>query len=92
MLFDDLAMIAYQVDDAVGGLLVSNEEKTLAGVSSPSNVVLGNLSVLLSPLVGGEDISLDGLGAEEEESLASNQVPVTMVVSVCCSRISPVVI
>lgn len=85
-------MIAYQVDDAVGGLLVTNEKKTLAGVGSPGDVVLGNLSVLLSPLVGGEDISLDGLGAEEEESLAGNQVPVTMAVSVCCSRISKVVI
>lgn len=84
--------IAYQVDDAVGSLLVTNEKKTLAGVGSPGNVVLGNLSVLLSPLVGGEDISLDRLGAEEEESLAGNQVPVTMVVSVCCSRISQVVI
>lgn len=90
--FDHLAMFAYQVDDAVGGLLVTNEQKTLAGVSSPGNVVLGNLSVLLSPLVGGEDISLDGLGAEEEEGLAGNQVPVAMVVSICCSRISPVVI
>jgi hypothetical protein len=81
-------MIAYQVDDAVGGLLVTNEQKTLTSVSSPGNVVLGNLNVLLSSLVGGKDISLDGLGAEEEESLAGNQVPVKMAVSICCSRIS----
>lgn len=82
-------MTAYQVDDAVGGLLVTNEKKTLTSVSSPGNVVLGNLNVLLGPLVGGEDISLDGLGAEVEESLAGNQVPVMMiVVSVCCSRVS----
>lgn len=90
--FENLAMIAYQVDDAVGSLLVTNEKKTLAGVSSPGNVVLGNLSVLLSPFVGGEDISLDGLGAEEEESLAGNQVPMTMLVSLYCSRISQVAI
>lgn len=81
-------MTAYQVDDAVGGLLVTNEKKTFTSVSSPGNVVLGNLNVLLGPLVGGEDISLDGLGAEVEESLAGNQVPVMMVVSVCCSRVS----
>lgn len=86
--FNDLAIFAYQVDDAVGALLVTNEKKTLASVSSPGNVVLGNLNVLLSPLVGGEDISLDRLGAEVEEGLAGNQVPVMTAVSVCCSRIS----
>lgn len=81
-------MIAYQVDNAVGGLLVTNEKKTLTGVSSPGNVVVGNLNVLLSPLVGSEDISLDGLGAEVEEGLAGNQVPETIVVSFHGSRIS----
>lgn len=60
----------------MGGLLVTNEQKTLSGVGSPGNVVLGNLDVLLSLLVGGEEISLDGIGAEEEESLAGDEVPV----------------
>lgn len=68
---------AYQVDDAMGGLLVANEQKTLAGVGGPSDVVLGNLDVLLSLLVGGENFSLDGIGAEEEESLAGDEVPVS---------------
>lgn len=69
-------MDAYQVDDAMGGLLVTNEQKTLAGVGGPGNVVLGNLDVLLSLLVGGENLSLDGIGAEEEEGLAGDEVPV----------------
>jgi hypothetical protein len=70
-------MLAYQVDDASGGLLVTNEKKTLAGVGSPGNVVLGNFDVLLSPLVGSEKVRLDGLGAaEEEKCLASDEVPV----------------
>lgn len=42
---------AYQVDDAGGGLLVTNEEKTLAGLGSPGDVALSSLGRLLSLLV-----------------------------------------
>jgi hypothetical protein len=38
--------------------------------------VLGNLDVLLGLLVGGENLGLDGLVAEEEEGLAGDEVPV----------------
>jgi hypothetical protein len=65
----------YEVDDARGGGLVTDEEKTLAGLSSPSNVGLGNLSRLLSLLVGRQSLGLNGLGAEPEELLAGNDVP-----------------
>lgn len=70
------AAATYQVDDAMGGLLVADEQKTLASVGSPGDVVLGNLDVLLGLLVGGENLGLDGLVAEEEEGLAGDEVPV----------------
>jgi hypothetical protein len=65
----------YQVDDAGRGLLVTNEEKTLAGLGSPSNVALGNVSRLLGALVAGESLGLERVSAEEEELLAGDQVP-----------------
>ncbi|TFB06544.1 hypothetical protein CCMA1212_000803 [Trichoderma ghanense] len=73
---DSKATATYQVDDAMGGLLITNEQKTLASVRSPGDVVLGNLDVLLGLLVGGEDLGLNGLVAEEEEGLAGDEVPV----------------
>lgn len=66
---------AYQVDDTRGSLLVAGEEKTLAGVSSPGNVVESSLGVLLALLVSIKSLSLQGLVAKKEEFLAGNQVP-----------------
>lgn len=56
-------------------LLVTTEEETLAGVGSPGNVVDGSLSVLLALLVGVESLGLESLRTEEEEVLATEQVP-----------------
>lgn len=64
-----------QVDDVVGGLLVTGEEETLAGVSSPGDVVEGALGGLLGLLVSLEGLGLDGVRAEEEELFATEQVP-----------------
>lgn len=66
---------SYQVDDAVGGLLVADEEKAQSGVGSPGNVVVSRLGRLLGLLVVGQRLGLDGVGAEEEELLAGDQVP-----------------
>lgn len=59
----------------MGGLLVSREEKTLASVSSPGDVLKGALSRLLGLFVRVESLSLDGLRAEEEVLFATKQVP-----------------
>lgn len=61
------------------GLLVTSEQETLAGVSSPGNVVQSALSGLLGLLVSLESLSLEGIVAEEEELLASDQVPESLV-------------
>ena len=66
---------AYQVDDTRGSLLVAGEEKALAGMSSPGDVVESSLGVLLALLVSVKSLGLEGLVAEEEEFLAGNQVP-----------------
>ena len=65
----------HQVDDTGRGLLVTNEEKALAGLGGPSNVALGNLGGLLGALVGRERLGLESISAEEEELLAGNEVP-----------------
>lgn len=72
-------METHQVNDVVGSLLVTGEEETLAGVSSPRDVVESTLGGLLGLLVGLESLGLDGLGAEEEELLATEQVPFELV-------------
>jgi hypothetical protein len=65
----------YQADDARGVLLVTNEEKTLASLGSPSNVRVSSLGGLLALEVVGESLGLDSLGAEEKELLAGDKVP-----------------
>lgn len=65
----------HQVDDDVRSLLVAREEETLASVSSPRDVVESALGGLLGLLVGLESLDLNGFRAEEEELLATEQVP-----------------
>lgn len=65
---------AYQADDARGGLLITNEKKTLSSGGGPGDVAVGSLGRLLG--VVSESLGLDGVGAEEEEFLASDEVPV----------------
>lgn len=64
---------AYQADDARGGLLVTDEKKTLASVGSPGDVAVGGLARLLG--VVREGLGLNGVSAEEEEFLAGDEVP-----------------
>ena len=65
----------YQADDARGVLLVANEKKTLTSVGSPGNVAVGGPGRLLGLEVVGEKLALEGVGAEEEELLAGDEVP-----------------
>lgn len=64
-----------KVDDVGRSSLVTSEEETLAGMSSPGNVVDGVLGSLLGLLVGLKSLGLNGVRAEEEELFAGNQVP-----------------
>lgn len=50
-------------------------------MGSPGDVGVGSLSGLLALLVSGERLGLHGLSAEEEELLASDQVPAKAPVS-----------
>ena len=74
--------VSYQIDDAVGGLLVADKEKAQSGVGSPGDVVVSGLGRLLRLLVVGQRLGLDSVGAEEEELLAGDQVPWGAMVSI----------
>ena len=71
---------AYQADDARGVLLVADEKKTLASVGSPGNIAVGSLGRLFDLEVVVESLGLSGVGAEEEELLAGDEVPAKGVV------------
>lgn len=64
----------YQANDARGVLLVTNEEKTLASLGSPSNIGVSSLSGLLALQVVGKSLGLDSLDAEEKELFAGDEV------------------
>lgn len=67
--------MTYEVDDASGSLLVTAEQETLAGLSSPRDIGLGSSGRLLALGVVGESVLLEGVGAEEEKLLGAEQVP-----------------
>lgn len=70
---------AYQVENSGGvGLVLGalgQEQKALAGLSSPGDNGLGN-SRLLVLLENGQLLSLNGLVAEVEETLGETETPV----------------
>lgn len=66
---------AYQADDARGVLLVADEKKTPTSVGSPGNIAVGSLGRLFGLEVVCESLGLNGVGPEEEELLAGDEVP-----------------
>jgi hypothetical protein len=68
----------YQVDDAswvglLGGLL-GEEQETLAGVGSPSGILVGNFG-LLPAEIACKVLRLDSVGSEVEELLLEDETP-----------------
>lgn len=71
--------MTYEVDKANWGTLLSGMlaevEQTLAGLRRPRSVVVANLWLLATEVVG-EALHLNGIGAEPEEALLeSSKLP-----------------
>lgn len=68
-------MYSYQVDDTLGGGLVTEEKETLASVRGPGGVVVSSLGRLLGLQVRRQVLGLDGVRSEPEELLGVDEVP-----------------
>lgn len=76
-------MNAYQLDGTLGSglVLLTEKEETLASLGSPRLDVVGDVGNLVG-LERGERLEVDGLGAEPEELLGVDEVPLKILVSV----------
>lgn len=74
---------AYQLDGTLGSglVLLTEKEETLASLGSPGLDVVGDVGNLVG-LERGERLEVDGLGAEPEELLGVDEVPLKILVSV----------